>query len=126
MTRSILVSTLAAWRGALALRPAYRQPVEPLQLYDIEACPYCRLVRDTLTELDLDVQIYPCPKGGRRFRPQALAAGGKTQFPLLVDPNTGRTLYESADIVEYLAQTYDGRVGGTRGLARSLRLLGST
>ncbi|MFT4046726.1 MAG: glutathione S-transferase N-terminal domain-containing protein [Solimonas sp.] len=125
VTRSVLVSTFAAWRGAMALRPAYRQPVEPLRLYDIEACPYCRLVRDALTELDLDVLIQPCPKGGQRFRPQAIAAAGKAQFPLLVDPNTGRTLYESADIVEYLAETYDGRAGGTRGLARAAHLAGS-
>ncbi|WP_028079775.1 glutathione S-transferase N-terminal domain-containing protein [Solimonas soli] len=107
--RSVLASTAAGWRGTLALHPAGRQPAEPLRLYDIEACPYCRLVRETLSELDLDVLVYPCPA--------AVAAGGKAQFPLLVDPNTGRTLYESADIVEYLAATYTGRAGGLRARA---------
>lgn len=120
--RSILVSSLAGWRGSVAFRPARKQPAQPLQLYDIEACPYCRLVRETLSALDLDVVIYPCPKGGARFRPQARVLGGKAQFPLLVDPNTQRTLYESADIVEYLAQTYGGRIGGARGLTRALKL----
>ena len=42
VSRSLLVSTAAGWRGSMALRQAYRQPAEPLQLYDIEACPYCR------------------------------------------------------------------------------------
>ena len=42
-----------------------------------------RLVREALTELDLDAMIYPCPKGGKRFRPLATDLGGKTRFPLL-------------------------------------------
>ncbi|NGY06760.1 glutathione S-transferase N-terminal domain-containing protein [Solimonas terrae] len=124
--RSVLVSTLAGWRGSVAFRPARQQPAEMLELYDIEACPYCRLVRETLTRLDLDVLIRPCPKGGERFRPQARELGGKALFPLLVDPNTGRKLYESADIVEYLAQTYEGRVGSARGLNRALKVASST
>lgn len=125
LSRSVLISSSAAWRGSMALRPLARQPAQTLQLYDIEACPYCRLVRETLTELDLDVQILPCPKNGQRFRPQAEALGGKAQFPLLHDPNTGRTLYESATIIEYLGQTYGGSIRATRGIARQLKLLGS-
>jgi glutathione S-transferase len=40
-----------------------------------------------------------------------LAKGGKAQFPYLVDPNTGKAMYESDDIVAYLYQTYgDGGV----------------
>lgn len=120
--RSLLVSSLAGWRGSTAFRPARKQPALPLQLYDIEACPYCRLVRETLSELDLDALIQPCPKGGERFRPQARALGGKAQFPLLIDPNTQRTIYESADIVEYLAQTYSGRIGSARGVMRVLKV----
>ena len=59
-----------------------------------------------------------CPKRGTRFRPQVVERGGKAQFPYLVDPNTDTALYESADIIEHLGRTYDGSVGGTRGLAR--------
>lgn len=125
VARSILTSTAAGWRGTVAYRPARKQPSRPLELYDIESSPFCRLVRETLTELDLDVLILPCPRRGTRFRPQAEAAGGKRQFPLLVDPNTGTTLYESADIIEYLGHTYDGRVRRTRGLPRRRKLAGS-
>ncbi len=39
--------------------------------------------------LDLDVLVLPCPKEGPTYRPQAVAKGGKAQFPYLEDPNTG-------------------------------------
>jgi glutathione S-transferase len=90
----------------ISTHPAAERPKELLELYEFEGCPYCRLVREALTELDLDALVYPCPKGGERFRPKAIALGGKRQFPFLVDPNTGRQMYESADIVRYLFQTY--------------------
>ncbi|MBP9060275.1 MAG: hypothetical protein KBF98_08160, partial [Rhodoferax sp.] len=59
---SVLTSTLAAWRGTSVLKAA-SQPAQYLKLYDIEGCPDCRSVRETLTALGLDAQIYPCPKG---------------------------------------------------------------
>jgi len=62
-----------------------------------------------LTELDLEVIIYPCPHDGKRFRPRAKKLGGKMQFPFLHDPNTNAKLYESQDIVEYLFRTYGRR-----------------
>ena len=49
------------------------------------------------------------PKGGTRFRPEAERLGGRSQFPLLVDANTGTVMYESAGIVAYLFRTYGGR-----------------
>ncbi len=122
VTSSLLASQLRGWRGTMAFRPAKKQPPKPLELYEYEACPFGRLVREALTELDLDAMIYPCPKGGTRFRPKALKLGGKQQFPFLVDPNTGRSLYESADIVEYLRTTYQGRIRVAQGLRRQLAL----
>ncbi|MFE8070054.1 glutathione S-transferase N-terminal domain-containing protein [Marinobacteraceae bacterium S3BR75-40.1] len=102
---SVVNSSLNAWRGCMVVKPA-AQPDKPLILYDMEGCPFCRRVREALSALHLDVDIRPCPKGGKRFRPEAERIGGKQQFPLLVDENTGTHLYESADIVEYLFQTY--------------------
>ena len=87
------------------------RPVEPLSLYEFEACPFCRKVREALSILDLDAVVYPCPKGGPRFREEVRRRGGKALFPYLVDPNTGRAMYESDDIVRYLFATYgDGSV----------------
>jgi len=34
------------------------------------------------------------------------AAGGKQQYPYLVDPNTNTEMFESEEIVDYLLATY--------------------
>ena len=102
---SIAASTLSSWRGTNLLKAA-KQPELRLKLYDIEACPYCKLVREVLTALGLDAEIYPCPRSGKVYRPEAIRIGGKAQFPLLVDPNTATIMYESADIIDYLFRTY--------------------
>ena len=120
---STLASTLRFWRGTNA-RGSVRQPARPLQLYEFEACPFCRLVREALTELDLDALIYPSPHGGRRFRPKVAQLGGKQQFPFLVDPNAGESMYESGDIIAYLYRTYGGRPAPTR-LLRTLDITSS-
>ena len=121
-----LGSTARGWRGSRVLTRQSTQPDKPLKLYDIEACPYCRLVREVLTELDLDVMILPCPKGGTRYRAEAQAIGGKQQFPLLVDDNTGTVMYESAAIIDYLARTYRGRARGANPWLRPVSELSSS
>src|SRR5687767_635263 len=98
---SLVTSSLALWRGSLVVKAAVQPPL-PLTLYDMESCPFCRTAREALTALHLDVQIRPCPRRGKRFRPEAERVGGKQLFPLLVDPNTGKAMYESKDIVAYL------------------------
>ena len=60
--------------GALVARVA-AQPPAPIVLYEFEACPFCRLVREAFSALHLDVEIRPCPKGGERFRPEAMIVG---------------------------------------------------
>jgi glutathione S-transferase len=124
---------LAASLAATALRggvgvsahPAERLPEQLLELYEFEGCPHCRLVREVLTELDLDAVVYPCPKGGHRYRDKVIAEGGKAQFPYLVDPNTETALYESADIVQYLFATYAKRKPPLHRQAVELQRLGS-
>jgi hypothetical protein len=102
---SHLASVLRLGAGWIS-RPARRKPEALLELYEFEACPFCRRVREALSEYDLDAIVFPCPKRGIRFRPKVVELGGKHQFPFLVDPNTGRALFESADIVRYLNETY--------------------
>lgn len=126
---SVLASQLRGWRGSMIQKAAREQPAQPLELYEFEASPFCRLVRERLTELDLDVMVYPCPKGGTRFRPTVKKLGGKQQYPFMVDPNTGTSLYESYDIIRYLNETYKGRARNPKGLRRRLALsmsLGAT
>lgn len=128
MARNIagsLLATLVRASNGIQSTPATFKPKKMLQLYDIENCPYCRLVREALTELDLDAEIYPCPKQGERFRPEVEARGGKAQFPYLVDPNTGTEMYESLDIVAYLFETYGQRKLPLKWRAGKLQTLGS-
>lgn len=105
---SVAASSAAQWRGTSAGKKT-TQPEKLLELYEFENCPYCRAVREALTELDIDAVIYPCPKDGTRFRPLSKEKAGESQFPFLVDPNTGKSMLESAEIIEYLFQTYAGR-----------------
>lgn len=120
-----MISTLVRATNGIQSAPAAIKPELMLQLYDIENCPYCRLVREAFTELDLDVEIYPCPKQGERFRPELIERGGKAQFPYLVDPNNGVEMYESLDIVAYLFETYGQRDLPLKWRAGKLQTFGS-
>lgn len=116
MNRTLDVATsyaASAMFGAAGMRALVTgpQPEKALELYEFEGCPFCRKVRVALSEMDLDAMIFPCPKNGPRFREEVRRRGGKTQFPYLVDPNAGTEMFESDDIVRYLASRYrEGRV----------------
>lgn len=103
---SSIAATLVRGAQGMRTRRLGRRPAAPVLLYEFESCPFCRKVREALTLLDLEADIRPCPKGGKRFRPELVARGGKAQFPYLVDPNTGKEMYESDAIVRYLFAEY--------------------
>ncbi|MCD7449706.1 hypothetical protein HAX54_001135 [Datura stramonium] len=87
------------------------RPEKPVEIYEFESCPFCRKVREIVAILDLDVLYYPCPRNGPNFRPKVGQMGGKQQFPYMVDPNTGVSMYESDEIIKYLVRKYgDGNV----------------
>lgn len=112
---------------------AETSPVAPpsppkLTLYDFESSPWCRRVRETIAELDLEVSVRPCPRltvrvegaasDATRFRMEAANRFGKErlQFPLLVDetkPGNPMVLNESSDIVAHLWTRYGE--GGKKG-----------
>ena len=92
-------------RGSHVKSPRTEQPEQVLELYNFEASPYCRKVRETLNELDLDYRVHNVAKKGRK-RPELIERGGKMMVPYLIDPNTGSEMYESDDIVRYLHATY--------------------
>lgn len=106
-----LAATLARLGSGAQVGSVGARPAQTLQLYEFEGCPYCRKVREALSILDLDADVFPCPKGAPRFRAEVQRRGGKAQFPWLVDPNTGIEMYESDAIVSYLFERYgDGSV----------------
>jgi glutathione S-transferase len=102
---SMGTSLLRVNRGVV-VKGHRKTPAKPLVLFEAEYCPFCRHVREALTELDLDAMIYPVPKRGRRFLARLKKLSGKTKVPFLHDPNTGTMLGESEAIVEYLYREY--------------------
>ena len=101
-------------------------PKKSLELYSFEASPYARLVRETLCELELPFLLHNVGKAPgklhewlppelrhkRGYTPETknrkllAERGGKVMIPYLIDPNTGVSMYESADIQRYLRKTY--------------------
>lgn len=117
---SAAVSVIRLGRGS-SVRHVARSPERPLELWEFEACPFCRKVREELSELDLEYVCHPTARGSNnRDAPQSL--GGRKSFPYLVDPNTGAAMHESEDIIDYLHATY-GRGPRRAPLAPLLRRL---
>lgn len=122
---SSMLATLGTLGRGTASTNRAQQPKELLKLYEMEGCPFSRLVREALTELDLDVMVYPCPKNGKRFRPLVAAMGGKQQFPYLYDPNTDTGLYEADQIIQYLYQHYGSKGAPAPWQIKAIKTLGS-
>ena len=102
---SLGTSVLRVNRG-LIVKGNRQTPAKTLELYEAEYCPYCRHVREALTELDLDAMIYPIPKKAKRHVARLKKLGGEAKVPFLHDPNTGVKMYDSEAIVKYLYEQY--------------------
>ena len=95
-------------------------PTPRLELFEYEASPYCRLVRETLCVLGLRALIRPCPRETLRFegafspasphRAEAQARGARLSFPFLHDHSAGVALNESRAICDHLWRTYGAHV----------------
>ncbi|WP_158058567.1 glutathione S-transferase N-terminal domain-containing protein [Halorussus halophilus] len=76
-----------------------------ITLYRLQACPYCERVVKKLQEYDLDYDSrFVEPMHSDRNVVKRIS--GKRTVPAIVDENTGVTMSESANIVEYLDATY--------------------
>jgi glutathione S-transferase len=96
----------SAWRFGRGERyRAARVPEHPLELWSFEASPFCRLVREELCSLELPYLLHNVAKGSAK-RDAFVTRSGKMMVPYLVDPNTDQAMFESADIVRYLRNTY--------------------
>ncbi|MEM1246700.1 MAG: glutathione S-transferase N-terminal domain-containing protein [Acidobacteriota bacterium] len=104
-------TSMAALARPTSLGRFYREanpPHRELELYSFEASPFCRLVREMLTTLEIPYVLRNVAKGSSK-REAFVALSGKMQVPFLVDANTGAEMFESADIVDYLQRTYAAR-----------------
>ncbi len=114
---SSLAATVGRAGAGLQVGVLGERPEKRLMLYEFEGCPYCRKVREALSVLDLEAEIFPCPRRGPRYRPAVIERGGRAMFPYLVDENEGVEMYESDDIVRHLFDRYgDGSIPVTLAL----------
>ena len=74
-------------------------------LYRLQACPFCERVVRKLDEYGLDYRSrFVEPMHSDRDVVKRLS--GKRTVPAIVDENTGVTMSESANIVDYIERTY--------------------
>ncbi|MCG8312577.1 MAG: glutathione S-transferase N-terminal domain-containing protein [Pseudomonadales bacterium] len=105
LSASLVVSFARNWRGSVSSKQDL-QPKKAIKLYDRENCGECRLVREALTELNLNVDIYPCPVGGKCYLPEVDRETGHDKVPFLWDENTGEKVVGAERIVSYLYRQY--------------------
>jgi glutaredoxin len=88
-----------------------------ITLYRLQACPYCERVVRTLDELGLAYRSrFVEPMHSERNVVRRIS--GTRTVPAIVDEETGVTMSESANIVDYLRATY-GDAGGGAGRERA-------
>ncbi|AQL42819.1 glutaredoxin [Halorientalis sp. IM1011] len=76
-----------------------------ITLYRLQACPFCERVVRKLDEYDLDYRSrFVEPMHSDRDVVKRIS--GKRTVPAIVDDETGITMSESANIVDYLDRTY--------------------
>src|ERR1700712_2503311 len=77
----------AVVRGGSGARVTFAgpRPTDVLVLFERESCPYSRLVRETLSELDVDALIKPCPPGELTHNRELRDLSGKSEVPFLID-----------------------------------------
>lgn len=117
----------AAIRGGSGARVTFAgpRPTDQLVLYARENCPHSRLVRETLSELDIDALIKPCPVGEESHNRELLNASGKREVPFLIDRSQRVSLGGSENIVRYLTANYGTHTAPARLRSGALAMLSS-
>lgn len=95
------------------------RPKKMLQLYEFQGDKNCVIVRETLSVLDIDHIVYPCPRESlsisgsfclnSRYRPQVKSITGDVKLPCLVDENTKQNISGGDEVVEYLWKKYGNK-----------------
>ena len=77
-----------------------------MTLYQFESCPYCRMVRQKLSDLEL-TYVSVCVSRDRSRRQKVVEVSGQPTVPVLTDG--GVVLADENDIIAYLERTYGSR-----------------
>ena len=87
-------ATLARVPAGMTVGELGPRPEKPLELYEFEACPYCRKVREVLCELDLDYLSHPVAHGSQRRKQlvQRVRHGGQVRVESKVGEGSVFTL----------------------------------
>jgi len=97
--------TLGVLRDGSSVLDDAARPSKPIVIYEYEASPFCRKVREACSMLDLEVEYRPCP-GARSGWSDTMASAQQQRrtVPYMEDGKV--KMFESDDIIEYLFDTY--------------------
>ena len=76
-----------------------------ITLYQLEGCPYCEKVADRLDELNIPYET-EWTAAMHSERNEVKRVSGQRGVPVIVDDDTGVTMAESANILDYIEKTY--------------------
>lgn len=82
------------------------QKTAGLALYQFQACPFCVKVRRAMKRMGVQIELRDA-KESSQYADELLRGGGSLQVPCLRIPEAGgnvRWMYESSDIIGYLAK----------------------
>jgi glutathione S-transferase len=103
---SLKLGPLYVQDTSAVLRGECARPTKPLVVYEYDASPFCRKVREACSVLDLEVLYKPCPGARAGFSDELFAKTGRRTVPYLEDPGAGVTMFESDDIIAHLFNAY--------------------
>lgn len=76
-----------------------------ITVYELDGCPYCEKVTEDLTERNIPYESV-WVEGLHSKRNEVKRVSGQRGVPVLVDEQTGVTMSESDNILEYIEKTY--------------------
>jgi glutathione S-transferase len=85
-----------------------------LTLYYKPTCPFSQDVLGQADILNIKLDLKDIASN-LEYRTRLIDLGGKKQTPFLVDPERGEQMYESNDIIAYLATHYANKQESTFG-----------
>jgi glutaredoxin len=92
--------------GAMQTPSRFPQDGKPLQLWSCEPCPHCRLVRETLSTLEIPYVLYNSAKGSKKLQALRARVDINVKLPYLEDSNSDFLASGSSEIISHLKKTY--------------------